>query len=335
MIEYWQNIVFKDPQWFWLFLSIPLLVGWYIWKWHHQQAAVKLSSLKGFQSARGLIPKLRPVLPVLKLLALSALITAMARPRTVDVTSETKNTQGVDIMMSIDVSASMLAKDLKPNRLTALKNVATDFIKERPTDRIGLVVYAGESYAKIPLTSDHALTISSLNDIAYTENLEGGTAIGMGLATAVNRLKESEAKSKVIILLTDGVNNSGFIDPTTAVDLAQKNDIKVYTIGIGTNGTALSPYAKTRNGFRYRRMKVEIDQDLMKMIAKKTDGRYFRATDAKKLKNIYEEINKLEKSEIEESKYYNYHEKFRPLLFLAGALWLLEIILSFTVFRIA
>ena len=333
-MDYWQNIFFESPNWFWLFLLIPLLIGWYIWKWHQQSAEVRISSLEGFKMSQGWLPKLRPILPVLKLLALSTLIIAMARPRTVDVTSQTQNTKGVDIMMAIDVSASMLAQDLEPNRLEALKSVAGDFIEKRSTDRIGLVVYSGESYAKMPLTSDRALTIEALKDINFSETLKGGTAIGMGLATAVNRLKDSKAKSKVIILLTDGVNNAGFIDPNTAVDLAQQEDIKVYTIGLGTNGMALSPYAKTQNGkFRYRRMKVKIDEDLLKTIAEKTGGRYFRATDMEKLKTIYDEINKLEKTEIKEFKYYNYQEKFRPLLFLALGLWLLEIILSFTVFR--
>ncbi len=236
--------------------------------------------------------------------------------------------------MAIDVSASMLAKDLLPNRLEALKKVASEFIKGRPNDRIGLVEYAGESYTKTPITSDKAIVLRSLRDIKYNTIIEGGTAIGMGLATAVNRVKDSKAKSKVIILLTDGVNNSGFIDPKIASELAVEYGIKVYTIGLGTNGMALSPYSINRDrSFQYKRVQVEIDEDLLNEIADVTGGRYFRATNNKKLKEIYDEINKLEKTEIEEIKYTTYDEKYRPLVLIALGLMALEAILRFTVFR--
>jgi len=228
----------------------------------------------------------------------------------------------------------MLAKDLLPNRLEALKKVAGEFIKGRPNDRIGLVEYAGESYTKTPITSDKSIVLRSLRDIKYNTIIEGGTAIGMGLATSVNRLKDSKAISKIIILLTDGVNNSGFIDPKIASELAVEYGIKVYTIGLGTNGMALSPYSILPNGtFQYRRVKVEIDEALLNEIADVTGGTYFRATDNKKLKEIYEEINKLEKTEIEEIKYTTYDEKYRPLILIALGLLLLEILLRFTVFR--
>lgn len=328
------NITFENPQWFWLFLLFPILIAWYIWKRNQQTPEVKISSIKGFKIKQGILPKLRPVLFALRLLCLALLITAMARPRTVDVTSRTKKTQGIDIVMAIDVSPSMLARDLKPNRLEALKEVAAEFIEGRPNDRIGLVAYAGESFTKTPITSDKAIVQSALEDIQYSDLLENGTAIGMGLATSVNRLKDSKAKSKVIILLSDGVNNTGFIDPKIAGELAVEYDIKVYTIGLGSNGTAMGPIGIDRSGqFRYGPTKVEIDEDLMKQISNQTNGKYFRATNNEKLEEIYDEINKLEKTEVEESKFYNYEEKYRPLVILAGLLFLIEIILRNTIFR--
>ena len=293
------NIEFSNPQFFWLFLTLPLAIAWYIWKRKKQTPSVKLSSVKGFKAGSSFLPKLRPLLFLLRLVALAALITAMARPQTTEVTTKTKSTRGIDIIIAIDVSASMLAKDLRPNRLEALKLVAADFIKGRPNDRIGLVEYAGESYTKTPITSDKSIVLSSLNSIRYNNIIEGGTAIGMGLSTSVNRLKDSKALSKVIILMTDGVNNAGFIDPKIASELALEFGIKTYTIGVGTNGTALSPVGLNNNGsFVYDNVKVEIDEDLLKEIAEVTGGKYFRATNNKKLKEIYNEIDKLEKTEV-------------------------------------
>jgi Ca-activated chloride channel family protein len=237
-------------------------------------------------------------------------------------------------VLAIDVSGSMLARDLKPNRLEALKEVAAEFIKGRPSDRIGLVVYAGESFTKTPVTSDKAIVLGALADIEFNTALENGTAIGMGLATAVNRLKDSKAKSKVIILLTDGVNNAGFIDPKIASELAVEYKIKTYTIGVGTNGMALSPVAVMPNGqFQYGYAQVEIDEKLLQEIANVTEGKYFRATNNEKLESIYGEIDSLEKTEVEELKYTNYEENFRPLLLLAGLLLIMELFLRFTVFR--
>ncbi len=326
------NVEFANPQFFWLLLMLPVAILWYFFKRQEETASLKLPSLEGF-TASSLLTKLKPALFGMRLLALAAIITAMARPQTEDISSRTKTTRGIDIVMAIDVSSSMLARDLKPNRLSALKNVAADFIRKRPNDRIGLVAYAGESYTKTPITSDKGIVLSALRDISYGD-LEDGTAIGMGLATSVNRLKESQAISKVIILLTDGVNNSGFIEPQTAADLALEFDIKTYTIGLGTNGNALSPIAYNPDGsFRYGMRQVEIDEDLLKEIAKLTGGEYFRATDNEKLEAIYDEINKLEKTEIEEFKYYKYDEKFRPWVLFAGFLVLLEWFLRNTVFR--
>jgi Ca-activated chloride channel family protein len=292
-----------------------------------------MSSLKGFQD-NTLLSKLKPFLLFLRLVTISAVIVALARPRTVDVSSRTKTNKGIDIVMAIDISASMLAKDLKPNRLDALKDVASKFIKGRPSDRIGLVLYAGESYTKTPITSDKSIVLGSLKEVKYDSRVSGGTAIGMGLATSVNRLKDSKAKSKVIILLTDGVNNSGTIDPKIASELALNFGIKVYTIGLGTNGRALSPIGLRPNGsFVFDRVKVEIDEVLLKEIAKVTGGEYFRATNNKKLQEIYAEINKLEKTEVEEFKFYNYDEKFRFFALLGLGIFFLELLLRFTVFR--
>jgi Ca-activated chloride channel family protein len=278
--------------------------------------------------------KLRPMLFALRLISLALIITALARPRTVDETTRVKTTKGIDIVIAIDVSASMLARDLKPNRLEALKTVAARFINARPNDRIGLVEYAGESYTRTPLTSDKNIVLSSLKSIKYNTIITGGTAIGMGLATSVNRLKDSRAKGKVIILLTDGVNNSGFIDPKIASELALEFGIKVYTIGLGTNGMALSPIGiKDDGSFQYGSVQVEIDEGLLREIANTTGGKYFRATSNTKLAEIYEEINKLEKTEIEETKYKSYDEKYRPLAILAFGLLLFEFILRKSLFR--
>lgn len=329
-----ENIEFLHKELFWVMLIIPIALLWYIFTNKRQTSELKISTISGFKVQSSIWGKLRHVLFGLRLIALALLVTALARPRTVDVSTRTKTTKGIDIVMAIDVSASMLAKDLLPNRLEALKEVAEDFIKDRPNDRIGLVEYAGESYTKTPITSDKNIVLRAMRDIKYNTIIEGGTAIGMGLATSVNRLKDSKAKSKVIILLTDGVNNAGFIDPKIASELAVEYGIKTYTIGLGTNGMALSPIGIRRDGsFQYGRVQVEIDEELLKEIAEATGGLYFRATNNKKLEDIYNEINKLEKTEVEERKFYNYEEKYRPLVLIAALLLLVEIILRHTIFR--
>ncbi len=328
------KVTFLNPEFFWLFLLIPIVIGWQIWKRNEQTATLKISSLKGFKTSKSILAKLKPMLFVFRLLALSSLIIAMARPRTVDVSSKTKTTKGIDIVMSVDVSGSMLAKDLKPNRMEALKDVAENFVKARPNDRIGLVVYASEAYTKSPVTSDKAVVLDAIRSIKYDNVLQDGTGIGMGLTTAINRLKDSKAKSKIVILMTDGVNNAGFIEPQTASDIAQQYGIKVYTIGIGSNGMADFPYAIAPNGqFLFRMMKVEIDESLLRSIAKNTGGKYFRANSNEKLESIYNEINKLETTEIQELKFYDYDEKFRPFALFAGLLLLVEIGLRNTLFR--
>lgn len=328
------NFEFVNPQMFWLFLLLPLVALWYFLKRNQQTATLKISSIQGFKTPKNWLAKLRPLLFVLRLLALAAIIVALARPRTVDKSTRTVSNKGIDIVMAIDVSASMLARDLKPNRLEALKDVAARFIRDRITDRIGLVEYAGESFTKTPLTSDKSIVLTSLKTITYNTIIDGGTAIGSGLATSVNRLKESRAKSKVIILLTDGVNNTGFIDPKIASELAVEFGIKVYTIGLGTNGMAQSPIGiRADGGFQYGMQQVEIDETLLKEIAETTGGKYFRATNNTRLEQIYKEINELEKTDIEEFKYTNYNELFRLWVLLALGFLGLELLLRYTVFK--
>ena len=329
-----EGIYFANPDYLWLLLSAPLVICWHLFTRKRSQAALKISSLNGFHLKSSFLARLQPFLFLFRIFSLALIIFALARPQTTDVSTRTKTNKGIDIVMAIDVSSSMLAQDLKPNRLTALKRVASSFVDDRVSDRIGLVIYAGESYTKTPITSDRSIVKSALAAIRFEGLIEDGTAIGMGLATAVNRLKDSRAKSKVIILLTDGVNNSGFIDPKIASELAVEYQIKTYTIGLGSNGRARAPVGLLPNGkFQYGMTKVEIDEDLLKEIAEKTGGLYFRATDNKKLEEIYGEINKLEKTEIEEFKYYNYIEKFRPLVLLALVLILIEWFLKNTLFR--
>ena len=275
------NLEFTNPEFLWLLLIIPLLMLWFFLVRKRDSANLSIPSTAGFKKSN-FWAKTKPALYVLRLLALVLLILALARPRNVEVSSRTKTTRGIDIVMAIDVSASMLAKDLKPNRLEALKDVATKFVQKRPNDRIGIVVYAGESFTQTPITSDKTIVQNTIRKIQWGQ-IEDGTAIGMGLGSAVNRLKDSKAKSKVIILLTDGVNNTGFVDPKTATELAKQMGIKVYTIGLGTNGTAMFPVAKDLNGkLIFRNAPVEIDEDLLKYIASETEGQYFRATGNKK-----------------------------------------------------
>lgn len=328
------NVTFSNPEFLWLFLLLPLPIIWIIWKRKNQYNTLKVSTISGFKNTTNILSISKHILPVLRIGALGLLIIALARPQQVDVNNKSKTTKGIDIVMAIDVSGSMLAKDLKPNRIEALKKVASNFVTQRSNDRIGIVVYAAESYTRTPVTSDKSIIQGAIRSIKYDNVLQDGTGIGMGLATSINRLKDSQAKSKVIILLTDGVNNAGFLEPNSAAELAKEYGIKVYTIGIGTNGMAEFPYAVTEKGaFLFKRMPVEIDEKLMKSIAKTTDGTYFRATDNESLKEIYNEINKLETTEIKEMTYYHYNEKFRPFALFAGLLLLIEAILRYTIFR--
>ncbi len=337
MIQWWNRMEFVDPEFFWLLLLLPLIIAYYVWQGKKQNADVRISTLKGFEGSDSVLARLRPLLLVLRLLALAFIIVGLARPQSTDVNTKTSTTEGIDIVLAVDVSASMLARDFKPDRLEATKRVALDFIEGRPSDRIGVVVYAAESYTKTPITTDQSITLRAIEGIEYSSVLENGTAIGMGLATSVNRLKESNSESKVIILMTDGVNNAGFIDPKIASELAVEFGIKVYTIGIGTNGNAMSPVGQNpaTGAFRFAMAPVEIDEALMKQIASETGGKYYRATNDTKLKEIYEEIDQLETTEIEEFKFYNVQEGFRVLVLIALGLLGLEMLLRYTLFRTA
>ena len=328
-----KDITFANPEFFWLLLLVPFMIIWYIYWNKKSMPNTIFSSTIAFKNSSSWMDYLYHTLFTLRIIAVTLLIIALARPQTHSENAKTKVTEGIDIVMAIDVSASMLSQDLKPNRFEALKKVASQFVKDRSNDRIGLVIYAGESYTKTPVTSDKSIILNSLSELNYGQ-IEDGTAIGMGLTTAVNRLKESKAKSRVIILLTDGVNNTGFVDPQTAAELAAEYGIKVYTVGIGSNGMALSPYALNADGsIMYRMQQVEIDEPLMKKIAQTTKGRYFRATNNQKLEQIYNEINKLETSKIEEFKYTEIDEKFRNLVIITAILLLLEFLLKHAIYR--
>ena len=320
-----KDVVFHNPEFLWLLLIIPVL-GLYYYKFNKlRTGSFKISSTNNFKI--GIKSRIYPFIDLIRLVIIFFIVIAVSRPQQISNSIRTKTTSGIDIVIAVDISSSMLAQDLKPNRLEALKKVASKFIDERVNDRIGLVIYAGESYTKTPVTSDKSIIINSLKDIVFDGIIQDGTAIGMGLATSVNRLKESKAKSKVIILMTDGVNNSGFIDPSTAADLASSFGVKTYTIGLGTNGNALAPVALNSDGsFRFGLTKVEIDEELLKSIANKTGGLYFRATNNKSLVDIYNEINKLEKTEIEEIRYSDAQEKYRFFVLIALGLIFVEFI---------
>jgi len=327
------NLTFNNPEFLWLLILLPFFFFWNFNFNKLKSSSFKMSSIQGF-NYKSIKIKILPILDVLRYISIIMLVVAISRPQIMDVSTQTKTSKGIDIVIAVDVSSSMLAQDLKPNRLDALKSVAKEFINDRVSDRIGLVVYAGESYTKTPVTSDKAVIIKSLDEINFDGIIEDGTAIGMGLATSVNRLKDSKTKSKVIILLTDGVNNAGFIDPNTAADLALSFGIKTYTIGLGSNGNALAPIAINPNGtFRFGLTKVEIDEKLLESIAKQTGGLYFRATDNAKLKDIYQEINKLEKTEVEEFKYSNAQEMYRLFVLISFSLVFLEWLLRSTIFK--
>ena len=326
-----ENIEFANPKLLWLLLLVPALIVWYILRHKKQEASLSFSDLKGFVK----LPKtwkayLRHLLFALKMAALALLIVALARPQSSS-TNSTSNIEGIDIVMAMDVSGSMLARDLKPDRLTAAKRVASDFVEGRPGDRMGLVIFSGESFTQVPLTTDHGVM---LNMLAEMKNglIDDGTAIGDGLATAISRLKDSEAISKVVILLTDGMNNAGSVDPYTAAEIAKLYGIRVYTIGVGSYGTAPYP-VQTPFGTQLQQMKVEIDEKLLSTVAGMTGGKYFRATTNQKLDEIYDEIDKLERSKIEVTEFRRLHEEFYPLVAWALALLLLEFLLRKTIFR--
>ena len=329
LFDYLNNITFSQPWFFSLLVVVPILIIWYAKRNDKQQGAIIISdsSAKGLSSWK---TSFRHLLFVLRLLAITAIIFAIARPQT-KYEEQNAEGEGVDIVLCIDVSGSMTAQDFTPNRLEAAKNVAIDFVNKRLTDRIGIVIFSGESFTQCPLTTDHGVLITAIQNIR-NGLLEDGTAIGSGLGTSVDRLRTSKAKSKVIILLTDGENNGGLIDPKTAKEIAKAFSIKVYTIGVGTNGYAPQP-VQTPMGVVMQNAKVSIDEGLLKEIAGETGGKYFRATDNATLTGIYDEINGLERSKVEITTLTHYTEKFFPFVIAAVILIFLEVLLRFTVFK--
>lgn len=326
-----KGIEFAHPGFFWLLLIIPVTVGWYIWREKKLYGYLSVSAVKGFAlPKKSLLPVFRHSGIVLRSLALAAIIVAIARPQS-SLSWQNSTTEGIDIMIASDISGSMLAEDFQPNRMEAGKNIAIDFIKNRPNDRIGLVIFSGESFTQCPLTIDHDVLINLFKDIK-NGMINDGTAIGMGLATAVNRLKESDARSKVIILLTDGSNNAGSIPPITAAEIAKTFGIRVYTVGLGTHGTAPYPMP-TAMGVQYVNIPVDVDEGTLTKIANITGGKYFRATDNRTLKNIYERIDKLEKAKIDVTEYHKKTELFLPFVAIALLFLLIEFILRNTIFK--
>ena len=326
------QIEFLNPNFLYLLLLIPIILVWQLWRNKNQNPSILWSSSYLIEKNLNLKVIFKYFLWATRLLALSAIIIALARPQTTEVSTETLSKEGIDIVIAMDVSTSMLAEDFKPNRLQAAKQVAHDFISGRHSDRFGLVVYAGESFTQCPLTTDHKVVKNLLKGVK-DGLIEDGTAIGMGLATSVSRLKESTAESKVIILLTDGENNSGFIDPMTAVELAQESKVKVYTIGVGSYGTAPYPTQDLWGRDTYVNIEVKIDEELLINIAEATNGMYFRANNKDKLEKIYEQIESLEKTELEELKFYNYEEMFDFYALIALILLFLGFVFQYTLLK--
>lgn len=327
-IAYLKHLEFQNLEWIWLLLILPAMVAFYIFKYKKRTNTISYSNTSVLSSLqKSNKQKIIHVPFVLRCMAIILLIVALARPQS-SLSWQNITTEGIDVILSMDVSLSMLAQDLKPNRIQAAKDVAIDFISERPNDRIGLVVFSGEGFTQCPLTTDHAVVKNLLSDIK-TGMLADGTAIGMGLATAVNRIKDSEAKSKVIILLTDGVNNAGNVAPETAAEIAKAFGVRVYTIGAGSKGMAYSPVGMYPNGqYAFDYVPVSIDEPLMRKIAETTGGKYFRATSTKGLRQVYKEIDKLEKTKIEVTEYRKKSEEYLPFLLLSLLFLIIEFMLK-------
>jgi Ca-activated chloride channel homolog len=324
------GIHFANPGYFYLFIPLVLLVAWYVYRHKMQYPTLQLSFIGGVKGKSTIKSNLRHILFVMRVFALGLLIVALARPQT---TNKLRNvtTEGIDITIALDISGSMLAQDFRPDRMEAAKDLAIEFISGRPNDRIGLVVFSGESFTQCPLTTDHAVLVNLFRGVK-SGMIEDGTAIGVGLANAVNRIKESDAVSKVIILLTDGVNNMGSIAPLTAAEIARTFGVRVYTIGIGTRGTAPYP-VRTPFGIQLQDMPVDIDEATLTEIARMTGGSYFRATNNQKLREIYQEIDQMEKTRINVDEYSKRHDEYFLFLLFAAVLLMLEFILSKTMFR--
>lgn len=325
------NIYFASPAFLYLLVIVPLLIAWYVYRQKASHPDLQFADTKAFANApKTLRQKLFHGMFVLRMLAITLLIIAIARPQTRNSTSDV-NVEGIDIVLAMDISGTMLAQDLKPDRLEASKNIAMNFIDGRPHDRIGLVVFSSESFTQCPLTTDHAQLKNLFSGIKYGL-IEDGTAIGEGLATAVNRLRKSTAVSKVVILLTDGINNAGSIDPLTAAEIAKLYNVRVYTIGVGSMGMAPYP-VQTNFGIQYQNMEVEIDEATLKQIAATDNGKYFRATNNKSLEDIYKEIDKMEKSKMEVLEYRHRHDIYFPFALAALILFAFELFSKYVFYR--
>lgn len=331
MFDFFSNISFVHPYFLLLLLLLPAVAVWYYFKHAERYANLKMSTLQSLEGMDSLRGTLRFLLPVLRALAFIALVIALARPQET-MKEEEITAEGIDIMLVMDLSSSMLARDFKPDRLEVSKTVAMEFVDKRMHDRLGLVVFSGEAFSQCPLTTDHGVVKNFLAELTCGI-MKDGTAIGMGLATAVNRLKDSKAKSKVVILLTDGDNNAGYVQPMTAAEIAREYNVKVYTIGIGTRGKALAPTQRHNGKFIFGPVEVNIDEELLTEIAQMTGGRYYRAESAQKLDRIYGVIDKLEKTKIEVTTIRRYSEAFHGLALAALLFLCLEILLRYTIFR--
>lgn len=324
------NVQFANPEYFWILLIIPLLIGHKIFAANKKNPTLKYSDTASFEGTKNWKVRLRELPYILRLIIIALISIILARPQTTS--GEQKvTTEGIDIVLAMDVSTSMLAEDLQPNRIKAAKEAAAEFIDHRPNDRIGLVVFAGQSFTQSPITIDHTVLKELLSKLE-TGMVQDGTAIGMGLATSVSRLKDSKAKSRVVILLTDGDNNAGSVSPETAAEIAKTFGIRVYTIGVGTKGKAKYP-VKTPFGMTSQYIEVNINEPLLTKIADITDGKYFRATDTKSLEDIYKQIDQLEKTKVDVAYFSSYTELYYPYAIAAIALFLLEILLRYTIFR--
>lgn len=322
---------FKNPELLWLLVLVPVVIV-YFWKIKRKnRTQIRISSTEAFKNYRPSLKQRMVNLPfVLRVLTMSLLVIALARPQSSSRASNVK-TEGISVVIALDISSSMLAEDFKPNRIEAAKKVALDFIDGRPNDLIGLVIFSGQSFTQCPLTSDHAVLKNLLKDIK-SGALKDGTAIGEGLATSVSSLKEAPTKSKVVVLITDGVNNSGSIAPLTAGEIALTFGVRVYSVGVGTRGMAPYP-VQTLFGVQYQNMEVQIDEDLLTAVADATDGRYYRAVNNRRLEAIFAEIDKLEKSKIEITEFKRYTEEYLPFALLAGLLFMLELVLRYAWLR--
>jgi Ca-activated chloride channel family protein len=327
----WPHLTFAQPAFFALLLLVPIIIWWQYRTKKEDSPALRLTTLAGLSAGEaGGKARFRPVMFVLRIIALAALSIALARPQTSN-TTENIDSEGIDIVIALDVSGSMLAEDFQPNRIEAAKNVALNFVDARPTDRIGLVIFSAESFTMCPITIDHNVLKEQISQVK-NGMIQDGTSIGMGLATAVDRLRFAKGKSKVVILMTDGVNNMGLIDPNTALEIAKAYHVRVYTIGIGANGQAPIP-VQTPMGTQKQMMPVEIDEALLKQIAGETGGKYFRATGNKSLNAIYSDIDKMEKTKVDITSYKHYAELFFPFAMIAVLCIMLEMLLRYTVFR--